>query len=694
MKLRSHWTSIALVAVAALLGVWIWVDRASVTDGERALRPKNVFGVFRRDELSRVEIARGNDKLVLLRDVDRDADASWRIESPERGLADPTAVDQLTSALEFATYVRKVDAKSAPTFDSPRATGALTMGSLVVRFELGGAAPVPEGASYMKVDRDVFVVSKETADRLLAPWTTYKSRTIVPYLSLDLASLEIHGKDHDVRIERSGELTFKVAPSGLRASREELDKLWSALSEMRADSFETAVVPEPVLTILMKPKDGRPDAELAVGGPCADHPDDVLVVRKAPTPLSACAPKGIIEGLTLAASDLIDMRLFFAHEDEVEELGMTGTAGGRIELARKGSGWHARSPFDRDLVGDEVDSANTLLTAVVRAKGTGVAAFGTTALAVRAHVRVHGGEMAGDELLDVGESPLGHWMVHRLADDARLDVSQDVARKLLPSKSALLGRDVVVPALDPRDVTAIALRCGTAQDLLRDGTAWKMTSPTGYTADQAAALDLAEQIAHLRADSWVADEDDGSFGFAASSCTVTLTATRDGGSRKLTLTLGQDTQAGVYAKLDASPVFLEPRTFRDSLARILIDRSVVGVETAASKSIVISRPGAHVELHRVADKLEGPDAGLAVSIGSIVSALDALRADDVVHLGAPLADEGFGTPSLEVRAGEKTIRFGRDVLRKNQSMVLARVSGVDATFAVARERVLPLRNAL
>ena len=78
-----------------------------------------------------------------------------------------------------------------------------------------------------------------------------------------------------------------------------------------------------------------------------------------------------------------------------------------------------------------------------------------------------------------------------------------------------------------------------------------------------------------------------------------------------------------------------------------------------------------------------------------------MRADDVVHLGPPAQDEGFATPfevraDLQSDAGKRTvhIRFGRDVLRKNQTMVFTRIDGIDATFAVARERVDPIRNAL
>jgi len=82
--------------------------------------------------------------------------------------------------------------------------------------------------------------------------------------------------------------------------------------------------------------------------------------------------------------------------------------------------------------------------------------------------------------------------------------------------------------------------------------------------------------------------------------------------------------------------------------------------------------------------------------------IDVLRADDVVRLGPPAPDEGFAQPSLDVRAemdtdaGKHTVhlRFGRDALRRNQAIVYARIDGVDATFAVARERVDPIRSAL
>ena len=78
-----------------------------------------------------------------------------------------------------------------------------------------------------------------------------------------------------------------------------------------------------------------------------------------------------------------------------------------------------------------------------------------------------------------------------------LDVTAEVARRLQASASALKGRDVIVPAIDPKDVDSVSLRCGTSQDLRRDGSTWKLGVPSGYAADQAGTLDLVDQIAHL-----------------------------------------------------------------------------------------------------------------------------------------------------------------------------------------------------
>jgi hypothetical protein len=101
-------------------------------------------------------------------------------------------------------------------------------------------------------------------------------------------------------------------------------------------------------------------------------------------------------------------------------------------------------------------------------------------------------------------------------------------------------------------------------------------------------------------------------------------------------------------------------------------------------------------------KLDLPDGGAADLGERIGLALDALRADDVVHLGKPTAREGFTRPSLEVRirmkgdSGVREVHFvlGDSALILKERMFYARMDGVDATFAIARDRIAPLLDAL
>ena len=84
------------------------------------------------------------------------------------------------------------------------------------------------------------------------------------------------------------------------------------------------------------------------------------------------------------------------------------------------------------------------------------------------------------------------------------------------------------------------------------------------------------------------------------------------------------------------------------------------------------------------------DSGSDEAADSVLSTANVLRADSVVHLGPPRPDEGLARPSLVVtlRGGgteSRRVVFGSDAAGAKTS--IERVEGVDATFAVERERV-------
>ncbi|CAN5409977.1 hypothetical protein BH09MYX1_BH09MYX1_60230 [soil metagenome] len=706
MKLPKHATSVGLVIAAAALGLYVYADRETVSDSERAMRPKNVFPAFRRDTIDRIEITKGDKKLVLERELGKDGgDPSWKITQPEALGVEPEAVDRLMGVLEFATYLRKVDAEAKVAFDAPRLTGSIRMGKVTFKFVLGAAAPTPEGAAYLRVEGEGdYVVSKELVAALMDDASAYRSRNVVPYLSIDLNRLEITSAAQSWAIERVDEVVFRMEDSKLRAARENLDKVWMAFADMRADGFVSddeakAATEHPAFTIKMTPKDAtRANGELLVGGPCAAFPDDVVVRRIAPSPLAACVPKIVLQGLATPKAELIDTKLFVARPDEAEEVllePLDGT-GAKIDMARKGTGWHVRSPFDRDLASDEVDMASSLVGALTRGLGTDVALIDPkAAFTLKARASIVRFENQGTEVVDIGTNDKGQWIAHRKMDGAAVTLGAELARKARPTAIALRGRTVLSPALDPKDVKALSLRCGTEQDVARGPNGFGFAAPAGYAADGAATLDLIDTMTKLTADGWIADTDDGTFGFVQTNCKLQLLTD----TRIVTIIFGREGEGGVYARVEdgttKSPVFVTAKPLRDVAAKILVDRSGFSVDVGRAESLSLVQPKTRLDLAPKGGKLEPFDASVAGGVDALLGTISALRADDVAHLGAPTDDEGFDKPALEITAklggdgGVRTLRlvFGRATIRHNQSMYFARIDGVRATYLVARERV-------
>jgi hypothetical protein len=655
---QPYATTIVLFVLAIALGIWAWVDRGKVTSGEKSARENNVFPAWRRDDLARVEIAHDDETIVLERDAK--TDTAWRLTSPRRERADQAAVERLMTTLEFATRVRKVD-----SIGEPRAHGSIVMGGVTFRFVLGGPSPRPEGSSYFRVDDGApFVVSKELTEALLASSDGLRDRTVVPYLSLDLKRFEVTHAGGGFVLERKDERTFLVG--GLAAGRPETDKVWSALAEMRAEAFPKDVDPkEPLLTIRMTAKDaGKPPGELAIGGPCPGHPNDVLVLRTQPTRVLACAPKGALDALVaLKSDDLVDRRPVSFRHDEIEEMRLEGER--VIEIARRGTGFHQRAPEDRELNAAEADAASELLVHIEQSRADEVTRGGGPFSPIAKARFTAGGH---DETIEIGapasarggeSRPLGDRVtMRRLRDDARLVVSRAVARRFLPRLATLKPRAIVN---ETRRVKRVLLRCGVPQELVDDGAGFRLVVPTGYDAD-GTVVQLVDGILRDKALAWVSDTDDGSFGLGE-GCKVVLAF--EDGNAPLTIRFGAEGEGGVYAKLEGAPeVFVAPRSLHTLASRIYVSTAALSTDPANVASVTVRRG--------------------AFRIAREPSAVRLLLADRVSALGTP----DVGPIEIEVLiawadgGAPKRVVCGpvRDEHRRCST------AGVKATFDVHRSR--------
>jgi hypothetical protein len=712
MKLRSAITPVALLVLASATIVYAYaVDRRRISDADRAARRTDVFPSFRVDDAKRIELVHGSERLVLERDAAAAAHG-WRITSPRDEPADGAAIDVLLRELEMAMRVRDVPADEAAGLDAPRVHGTIAMGAITYVFALGSDAPRPEGAAYMRIDGEgTFVVGRALAVQLLRGADAYRERTLVPWGTADIARLEVRTPDgRTFAVERAG-ATFRVAGAGLRADRERVERLFRGLADARADAFlddatadrATATGARTTTVIIDAKKEGEPRVELLLGDVCPGEPADVVAVRRAPTRAAACVPRVSLESLHVDTTALVDRHPLYARSDEIAELRLAMTDGSTgVDLARRASTWHLRAPEDRDLSADEAESANALAAALSSAEAIDARkpAAGE-AFVPRARVTVVRAGGGTEEEVDVAASggAEGESLARRADDGAMLRLPRAVARRFEPHPVAVRSRAVWRAPFDPGAVVGIAGDCGPSQQRieLRDARTWMMRAPAGFTPDALAVTDLAEAVAHARADAWIAETDDGGFGFGGvGSCSVTLTVgVPDAGDRRATIVFGADGDGGAYARTsEDAAVFVAPAILRGLASHPMIDRRRFRVDTASLARATVVRDGATIVLSRDGDRLLRAD-GAAGDGGAdaLEAALGAFSAQTALHTGPAAAGEGFDHPTLEIRAdarenaGETRITVGAPTRVDGLDAYFARIAGVDATFAVPKAAV-------
>jgi hypothetical protein len=590
VKASQAATPVALIVLAAGFAVYLAVfDRGTVSDADRAARPRDVFPSFRVEDVTRVELDQPGDALVLERDADAGPVVAWRMLSPRRGPADPGAVDALLRELDVAVRVRDVDGSIDAGLATPQVKGVVTLGPLVYRFALGGDTPRPEGAAYLKLDGEgTVVVSRSLRTQLLRPSDAYRPRALVPLRENDVAALRVTRPDGSAfSLERRG-AELRLGPGGLRADRTAADALLLALADARAETFlddaageralGTAVTTLSVDTSSSAPS-GQGRVALKIGGVCPTAPRQAVVVRTSPDPMAACVPRSFADALAVDPATLVDAAPFFAHADEIEELRLErATGGARVEIARSGSGWHERAPEVRDLSGDEADSATALVDAIVavRAKPVRASTPADASFAADGKVTVvrTGGSVT--EVLEVSAPQRdGTTLARRVDDGAMLTLPIDAGRRMRPHPVALRAGSLWSPSFDAADIVAIDDGCGAPQRLEWRAGAWTSLGPAGAALDARAVSDLTGALAHARARAWISETDDGTFGLSSrAACHVTFTVARpgDAGTRRMTLSFGTADGDGFDAAISGDPaVFVAPGSLRDVVGRSLLE---------------------------------------------------------------------------------------------------------------------------
>ncbi len=637
MNVRKHASLVVTGVLAVALLTYAYVDRNNVTDIERTAREGDLFPAWRRDQVTRFELVFPDETLTLDKHGDDGGVGTWTMTQPRPDQADYASVESLLISLEHGRPIRK-SSSDVGGWDKPRVRGKVMMGAITFDFEVGAAAPTPEGASYFRLKgQEPVVISKEVTDALLAHGEHYRSRAVVPYLSLQLDWVEVTSPAGPWKLTRLTPIAFRIEPLGVRASRTKIDRMWGALADLRSEAYfptdeAKRLTENPVLRVAMKPTEAqKPAGIFRVGGACPGHPEQLIFYREAPDPIGACVPKGAVERLSAAPDAYVDEGAFTYRFDEIEDVILT-SGDKTVELARTGSGFHMRAPEDRALDADEARVAGHLLTIIDKAEGASfVRGFSTDEPAL-GKVRVR--TAVGDEEIEIGRAH-----IRRLMDGAVLSASETLTAALLPRRTLLRAPRIFPESIDASEISQVTLDCGALQVFERDPKnplAFVLLAPPGFAVDEPGLHGLAENLTRLRADAWVADEDRGAWKTKTSSCKVSFRTKDEAGSTTHTLSLGSAGQGGIFARVDDDPaVAVVPVSVSDLMHAIYIDTELPHPPGALSE-IQVKKGGTTITLR------PGDESGEAFG------QLESLAFDRVLHLGEPVADDGMSTPTLEL----------------------------------------------
>jgi len=709
---------VALLGAASIIGVLATTNWVSTK--ESAGREQNLLSAFRAEDVISLELAQKGQKVALRRTQASDGGvADFELTSPVRERADPDAVEKFLRTLAGAKALRPVENTNATQLglDDANLRISVKLDRTSYELELGGPAPAPSGAHYVEVSAagespKTFVIDKSVAEELALDLDAFRSRGIVSLAQSDVTRIAIQSPKLTVTLVHDKGRAFLLdgIPS-MRADRDVVNALFFQLGRMTANRFlgapeASAAIGATPAHFAIQAKDPTGTTRFDVGGACPGDDSQWVLVRQAPTAQSACTTRELEATLELTKDSFIDRHPFSLRSDEIEELTIESGAE-KLRLVRRGTGFVLHQKTDSDVT---LEAGNQRLTDLLDVTGTVVekpelAALGLDPGRAKVSLRSAAGSAADviEEVVRVGDkTSAGDLYVLREGDGVVLLLPRDHARAFRLDSTLLYDKKLTV--FGPSSFISAEITRPGGRELLTKNAAGnpELEIPKGFGADGSLSGDVMQTLGALEAERFVADGDDGSFGFAHSQLVVRFAyKTEQSPKVERTLRFGDDTTLGVYATLDEhGPVFVLPRSVRDTLDTLLVDRNVFTLDTASLLAFTLEANGRSLRLERRGEHFEPGKAGdfPADHVPALAEAIGDLRPEAAIHTGAAEAAEGFAKPILVVhlmpKAGAtQTLTFGAGDSWRGTNVFYLRVAGVDATYVIAQAKVRALLAA-
>ncbi|MFZ5891594.1 MAG: DUF4340 domain-containing protein [Myxococcota bacterium] len=714
MKLERSVLVNALVVVAAVGSVGaLLLTRNIATTEERDARVNNLCAECSQAPIEWIRIQKNATDFTLQQHTRGDA-GQREFNLKGQGAADSEASQGLVRALEVASFVRRFDAnavdRKAFGLASPRAKLSVRLSETELNIHVGNTAGA-SGQSYVEVSSrlgtNVGLVKDSTLKELLVDVEQLREKTLLALAVSELDEITFKDAGHDVAVRR-GQGPSWINRQGERVARDAVERLGYELFAIKAERFLSVAEAKAALAAggaldASFARKGTPPVTIRVGGECPADKALSVLLRNQPNPAAACIAGGTRQLFWNAASNLENNALFDLHVDEVESLRIE-RGDRKLELVRNERGFTLRAPSHADVT---LDAGNqrirALLTEGMRLPQPDLGSLGLTLPSGK--VTLHSTSLretkSYDEVLEIGRARLdGSLPVRRVEDGVVLELNREAARAFEIDSTLLRSNKLL--DFGPSELVALDVSWGRERQILRRSGPGSFELATPASAhDASLALDLVQALGTLTAERWVADTDDGSFGFERPRVRASLELTPgDAGARNYTLLLGSDTPGGVYAKFaHQAGVFVLDRELMGTLTTLLLTRSAFASDPNNIERVELSRRGKRLVLAQRGSELrvvEGPQLTPEL-VSELSETLGSLRPEAAVHTGPPLPNEGFDSPLLQVRVTakvglgvSKAFRIGAGDSFRETSIFYARADGIDATYAIAQSALRPL----
>lgn len=330
----SSRATLSLAVVTALLAAFIYFyERETVSTSDREARRGRVIESFARDRVHRIELERGEERLVFERE--RDEEGAWRyfqLLEPIRAAADDDAVESLLAALDWAmpvSVIEEVEESELAQFglDQPRLSVRVFTGSRSAELSVGNATPSGIERYALGERRDqILIIPEDLVENLSHDLFHFRSKALIPEGLAGLRRIERLSNGERLVMERDLRSIRIVEPVQMLANSSRAERLLRSLetlsaktilSETRSPEYDAALK-HPELRFDLTMVEER--MTLLIGGECEGRESERIAVRgQGPV---VCVAEADLDGLDLAPERLEERRLASARDYDVERFSL------------------------------------------------------------------------------------------------------------------------------------------------------------------------------------------------------------------------------------------------------------------------------------------------------------------------------------------------------------------------------------